>query len=82
MTDTIERPVHRLATMTQEHGDLEVTWDPEVEDEVNHARESFDRFMAKGGYAAFRVDEGHREQIRSFEPEAGEIVLARQMQGG
>lgn len=93
MTDTVERsglqeegktlgPVHRLSTMTPQDGDRGVTWDPEVESEVNFAREAYKEAMAEGGYAAFRVDEGRREQIHSFRPEYGEIVLVRQMQGG
>ena len=64
-------------------GDMTVTWDSEVESEVEHARQTFDR-MRRKGHAAYRTREGGQrgEQISRFDPEAESILLAPPLAGG
>lgn len=66
-------------------GDTRLTWDKSKQDEVAAARKMFDDLKAKG-YMAFTVvekavgDKG--EQIHSFNPDAGKIIMAAPMRGG
>jgi len=64
-------------------GDMTVTWDSEVEAEVEHARQTFNRMREKG-HAAYRTREGGQrgEQIRTFDPSAESILLAPPLAGG
>lgn len=65
-------------------GDTKVLWDPENEDEVSGARAQFDLLVGKG-FSAFRVrgEKGEPgEQIRTFDPRAGRIVLIPALAGG
>lgn len=72
-----------LEVMTREEGDLQVTWDTDNEQETRVARDTFERMQGKG-YSAFRTSQsGARgEQIREFDPDAENIVMAPQMVGG
>lgn len=70
-----------LATMDSS-GDTKVSWDPSKPGEVAAARATFDSLRAKG-YAAYRMNgENQGEQIFTFDPAAGRIILAPAMQGG
>ena len=73
----------KMAIMTAREGHQSVTWDPTVEDEVRNAEARFQEFSAQG-YNAYKVDEGKTdgEQIKEFDAQAFEILLAPQMQGG
>lgn len=74
---------HVLSVMDPAHGDVKTVWNPENEDEVKAARETFDRMKAKG-YAAFRVkkDGEKAELMRAFDPEAAAIIMAPGIRGG
>jgi len=64
-------------------GHLTVTWNVDNEDEVEHARATFDEMRAKG-YYAFRVRKGGErgERIQSFDPDAEQMILMPQLRGG
>jgi hypothetical protein len=80
-----------MSTMStlDKSGDTRVEWDPEVPAEVEAARAHFDtmtRPPSRGGkgYLAYTPSDGdgRGEQIREFDPEAGEIVLVQAPVGG
>lgn len=64
-------------------GDTKIIWDPDKPEEVENARETFNR-LRKKGYAAYSVnrkgDKG--EVIREFDPEAEKLILAPATVGG
>jgi hypothetical protein len=65
-------------------GDTKVIWDPNNPDEVAAAKVQFDSLIGKG-FAAFKVvgvkgEQG--DQIRTFDPKAGRIILIPALQGG
>lgn len=64
-------------------GDTKTIWDPDNEDEVAVARESFNTLMDKG-YIAYKVDDegGKGDVISSFDPRAGKIIMSPPIQGG
>lgn len=71
-----------MRTMTAEHGDLEVKWDADNEEEVEQARSTFEA-MKEQQYTAYRMEDGSRgEQIKEFDPEAEAILLVPRMVGG
>ena len=49
-----EEEKHEISIMDPT-GDTKVIWDPENEDEVEYARETFDKFVNEKGFAAFNV---------------------------
>jgi hypothetical protein len=57
-------------------GDTKIMWDPANADEVENARENFDRLKAKG-FDAFKVaDKGEPgERLDKFDPKAGRIIM-------
>ena len=66
-----------------ETGDTKIVWDAEKPDEVENARESFNR-LRKKGYAAFSVDrKGEKgRSITEFDPDAEKIILSPPIAGG
>jgi hypothetical protein len=64
-------------------GDLRVTWDPKVDEEVDEVRRKFDEIIEQG-YLVFELDEATREgrQTKTFDPEARELRAFRPMVGG
>lgn len=64
-------------------GDTRLTWDAGNEEDVETARQSFDR-LAKKGYSAYRVDKKGDKQGRmeKFDPEAEKVILATPTRGG
>lgn len=64
-------------------GDTRVMWDPSNNDEVAAARNTFDELKGKG-HLAYKVDRKGEpgEVIRSFDPQAGKIIMAPPMAGG
>lgn len=64
-------------------GDTKIIWDRTKEAEKEHARDTFDRFKAKG-YAAYKVnnkgDKG--EVLKTFDPDAEKMILAPPTVGG
>jgi hypothetical protein len=64
-------------------GDTKLVWDPDNESEVECAKATFDKLIAKG-FTAFHVkDKGEQgEKMKKFDPEAGKIILVPRIQGG
>lgn len=65
-------------------GHTEITWDPNDEESVRVARETFNR-MTGNGYQAFRPGpaKGQRgNRITTFDPSVERMVLFPQLQGG
>lgn len=64
-------------------GDVTVTWDPRVREDVEETRRRFDDIV-EHGYLVFDLDpvtkEGH--QVRTFDPNASEMRAFRPMVGG
>ena len=74
---------HELAIMDHT-GDTKLLWDSANKDEVDNARETFNR-LTKKGYLAYAVKgkNGDRgEQVKSFDPEAERIILTPPLVGG
>jgi len=64
-------------------GDLKVIWDPDNEDEVAAAQQTFDDLRAKG-FNAYRVRRRGEagDVVKEFDPEAEKLILAPPMAGG
>ena len=74
---------HVLMVMTPDEGDLKTMWDPDDEDQVDHASETFNKFRDKG-MVAYRVkrEGGKGEVMREFDPEAEAMIMAPRISGG
>jgi hypothetical protein len=72
----------KLIYMTPQNGDVQIRWDPKLQDEVSQAAGVFASMRTKG-YAAFHVtDSGDTNQIKEFDPKAANILLVPPMVGG
>jgi hypothetical protein len=82
MDSVAEKELREMCVLDRT-GDTKIIWDPENADEVETARQTFDK-LRKKGYAAYSVkkngDKG--EVIREFDPNAEKLILAPQMVGG
>lgn len=65
------------------NGDVTVSWNPEVGEDVEEVRRRFDE-VVRQGYLVFELDPETREgtQVRAFDPKAGELRAFRPMVGG
>lgn len=64
-------------------GDTKVMWSPDNPDEVENAKNTFERLKAKGFLAYTVRDDGSKgEVIRKFDKTAGRIIMAPQLVGG
>ena len=84
-----ELPRHSMEVMDS-NGHTTVTWDPENADSVRDAKREFDR-LKRAGYQAFRMDtvsengvvvEEKGEQMTTFDPTAGRVLMVPQLRGG
>jgi hypothetical protein len=74
---------HYMA-ITDETGDTKHMWSKDNADEVEMAKDMFDK-MKKKGYAAFRVTgkKGEQgEQMLNFDPDAERIIFTKPLVGG
>lgn len=64
-------------------GHSRTIWDPNVPAEVEAAKATFDGLRAKG-YIAYQVkkDSEAGEIMRTFDPEAGKMILSPPLRGG
>lgn len=83
MTATIQETEKHMLSIPDATGDSRIMWDPRDPDEVKLAERHFKDALKKG-MAAFKVDKsgGTGEQIRAFDPNAGKIIMVKQLQGG
>ncbi len=83
MTDTLVRP--RVGTMKvmDQTGHTEISWNAEVNAEIEVARAAFEE-LTKKGYQAFSVGENGKQdqRLRTFDPEAEKILMIPQLRGG
>ena len=64
-------------------GDTKTIWDPSQPDEVENARETFNRMRAKGYLAYLVMGDGEKgEAITKFDPKAGKLILCPPLRGG
>jgi hypothetical protein len=77
-----------MSKLTSDDGDFRFTWNPADADETENARIAFGD-LRRSGYVAYKVESerlgrgrGRREVIREFDPQAGQIVMVRPVQGG
>lgn len=64
-------------------GDTKIMWDPEVEDEVEAAKETFHKMLGKG-YQAYSVKRnGQKDKlITEFDRDEAKIIMTPRMVGG
>jgi hypothetical protein len=64
-------------------GDTRVDWSPTAPDEVADVRRRFDEIINEG-YLVFELDEHTKEgrQVRSFDPQSGQLRAFRPLAGG
>lgn len=81
MTPAVEDKPELL--ILDDTGHTEIAWDPHDPEETQHARETFDKFKAKG-YAAWTVNKAGEEDqvIKTFDPQARRIILHKALRGG
>ncbi len=61
--------------MPDTSGDVKLTWNPDNEDEVKHAKDHFDKLKSQG-HIFFRIaaDGGKGRKIAVFEDGKGELI--------
>ena len=71
-----------MAVMGAE-GDIKTIWNKNNTEEVENARETFDK-MKKKGFIAYKVtgEGGKGEVLHEFDPNVEKMILIPQMQGG
>ncbi len=63
-------------------GDMKVSWNAENDQEIDAARETFDKRI-KEGWTAFREKLGIKgDKIKIFDPDAERIILIPPISGG
>jgi hypothetical protein len=64
-------------------GDTKIIWDATKKDEVDIAREAFNK-LKKKGYSAFEVKKGGDKgtKIDEFDPDAEKLIMTPALQGG
>lgn len=82
MSPVMEDVTHEMCVM-DETGDTKIVWDPNKQDEIDMAKETFTK-MKKKGYLAYAVDRrGEKGSvIDEFYPTLEKIILAPQLKGG
>jgi len=65
-------------------GDSKLIWDPAVPEEVEAARNTFEKLRNKKSYVAYTVkDDGEKgEVLHSFDPNIARIIMAPAMVAG
>lgn len=79
------KPGQSVMAIMDETGDTKIFWNRDNKDEVENAREQFDRMLEKG-YTAFRLAGKNNDEqgavLKKFDPRAERIVFSPPMQGG
>lgn len=70
-----------ISKLTSDDGDFRHTWDPDDDDSVDNARQAFND-LRRTGYMLYKAGPGRREQMREFDPQAGQVVAVRPSRGG
>jgi hypothetical protein len=83
-TSVAERKAITGTLKVMDHtGDLKIVWNSTVKDEVEAAKASFDKMIAKG-YSAFASKKSGEKgtRITEFDPQAEAIILVPKIVGG
>jgi len=74
---------NEMSVLDPREGDLKVIWDPDNKEEVEMARETFNK-MKKKGFAAYQVDDdgGKTEFLTKFDPSVEKMILSPIPSGG
>lgn len=77
-------PKHNELRELNHTGDTKTIWNPENPDEVQAAKDTWNRLVRDKKYLAYKVDDegGKGEQVRAFNPQAGRLILTPQLVGG
>jgi hypothetical protein len=73
-----------MRIMSPLDGDKHIEWDPEDQKSVAKAKKKFEELLEKG-FHAFKVSRKPQrtgQEVKSFNPDVGEYILAPAMQGG
>lgn len=72
-----------LRIMDKDAGDLKVIWDKDNEEEVDAAREQFNKLIKKG-FTAYKVDKKGEpgKKISEFDENAEKLILSPRIVGG
>lgn len=82
MTAVIEEQKNVLHIMDRT-GDTKLMWSPDNPDEVQVAKEAFDKLKKKGHLAYTVNDDGKKgDVITRFDKTAGRIIMSPQLVGG
>ena len=73
-----------MSIMDPTEGDLKIIWDSENEQEVAHARETFDKMVSDKKMTAFKVDKKGTKaaKMESFDKDAEAMILCPIVAGG
>lgn len=80
MTALGPRPVHVLRIL-DETGDTQLNYDPDDKAAVRHVEERFEELMRRN-FVAFDVSTQPGRLMRTFDPQAKEIIISHQFAGG
>jgi len=74
--------MHEIAVMDRT-GDTKTIWDPNKPDEIEMAKQTFDRLKTKG-YAIFTVGKnGQKDEVmHKFDPKAEKMIAVAPIAGG
>ena len=72
-----------MRIMDPEKGDIRENWDSNKPEEVQHARETYEK-LTKKNYVAFRVKKNGEkgEKMSKFDPDAELVIFAPMLAGG
>jgi len=74
-----------VMAMLTGHGDTRKIWNAANADEVEDAKRSFEYLVKQKRYLAFRVnpeDNTKGDQMRTFDPQAGKMIMVPPIAGG
>jgi len=77
----MEELVSRVPKSMRRAGDTKVIFDPEVEEEVDVAKEQFENLIDKG-FTAFKVNKKGEKSTTKFNPKEGKYIFLPPIQGG
>jgi hypothetical protein len=81
--ETDQKITHQLEALDHT-GDTKLIWDSDKPEEVDAAREMFNK-LKKKGYAAYSVEGKHGEKgtvLKEFDPDAERIIMCPMVAGG
>ena len=66
-----------LTVKYTQDGETEISWDPDDPQQVEVARQTFERLARRRAWSAYRLDAGGaRQHLGAFDPQASQMFLA------